>query len=67
MECSHRFARKVRVQNPGTFNPAMTQRNGKLVMLYRAQDAAGTSRLGYAESSDGIQFARRAEPVLSPD
>jgi len=36
-------------------------------MLYRAQDAAGTSRLGYAESTDGIHFARRAEPVLSPE
>jgi predicted GH43/DUF377 family glycosyl hydrolase len=36
-------------------------------MLYRAQDAAGTSRLGYAESTDGIHFTRRAEPVLSPE
>lgn len=40
---------------------------GKLVMLYRAQDGAGTSRLGYAESSDGLHFTRRAEPVLSPE
>jgi len=36
-------------------------------MLYRAQDAAGTSRLGYAESTDGIHFTRRPEPVLSPE
>jgi len=36
-------------------------------MLYRAQDHAGTSRLGYAESEDGIHFARRAEPLLSPE
>ena len=36
-------------------------------MLYRAQDAKGTSRLGYAESSDGIHFQRRPEPVLSPE
>ena len=36
-------------------------------MLYRAQDQAGTSRLGYAESKDGIHFARRPEPVLSPE
>jgi predicted GH43/DUF377 family glycosyl hydrolase len=35
-------------------------------MLYRAQDKQGTSRLGYAESSDGIHFTRRAEPVLTP-
>jgi predicted GH43/DUF377 family glycosyl hydrolase len=36
-------------------------------MLYRAQDAAGTSRLGYAESTDGIHFTRRPDPVLSPE
>jgi beta-1,2-mannosidase len=54
-------------ESAGTFNPAVIQHDGKFVMLYRAQDAAGTSRLGYAESSDGIHFARRAEPVLSPE
>jgi predicted GH43/DUF377 family glycosyl hydrolase len=54
-------------ESAGTFNPAIIERNGKFVMLYRAQDAAGTSRLGYAESSDGIHFTRRAEPVLSPE
>ncbi len=36
-------------------------------MLYRAQDAAGTSRLGYAESSDGIHFTARPEPVFVPE
>lgn len=36
-------------------------------MLYRAQDSHGTSRLGYADSDDGIHFERRAEPVLSPE
>src|SRR5712664_242556 len=54
-------------ESAGTFNPAVVVHNGKFVMLYRAQDAAGTSRLGYAESTDGIHFARRAEPVLSPE
>lgn len=49
-----------------TFNPAVIQRGGKIVMLYRAQDKSGTSRLGYAESSDGIHFTRPDEPVLSP-
>jgi predicted GH43/DUF377 family glycosyl hydrolase len=50
----------------GTFNPAVVLRGDKLVMLYRAQDKHGTSRLGYAESSDGVHFTRRDEPVLSP-
>ena len=68
-------------ESAGTFNPAVTviRSNalektlwglpyGKVVMLYRAQDAAGTSRLGYAESFDGgLHFTRRAEPVLSPE
>jgi predicted GH43/DUF377 family glycosyl hydrolase len=51
----------------GTFNPAVVQHEGKIVMLYRAQDRQGTSRLGYAESTDGIHFSRRDEPVLSPE
>jgi predicted GH43/DUF377 family glycosyl hydrolase len=50
----------------GTFNPAVVIRGDKIVMLYRAQDKQGTSRLGYAESTDGIHFTRRDEPVLSP-
>src|SRR5207244_3709871 len=53
-------------ESAGTFNPAVVARRGKIVMLYRAQDKAGTSRLGYAESKDGVHFTRRAEPVLSP-
>ena len=51
----------------GTFNPAVVLYNGKIVMLYRAQDAAGTSRLGYAESKDGVHFTHRPEPVLTPE
>jgi predicted GH43/DUF377 family glycosyl hydrolase len=52
-------------ESAGTFNPTAIRRNGKIVLLYRAQDAAGTSRLGYAESSDGIHFVSRPEPVFS--
>jgi beta-1,2-mannosidase len=69
-------------ESAGTFNPAViyvpatreyfvgrphTSDPAKFVMLYRAQDSAGTSRLGYAESRDGIHFIRRAQPVLSPE
>jgi predicted GH43/DUF377 family glycosyl hydrolase len=50
----------------GTFNPAVALRGDKIVMLYRSQDKHGTSRLGYAESPDGVHFTRRDEPVLSP-
>src|ERR1700721_465251 len=51
----------------GTFNPSVILRNGKIVMLYRAQDKGGTSRLGYAESEDGLHLTRRREPVFVPE
>jgi predicted GH43/DUF377 family glycosyl hydrolase len=48
-------------------------RNGKVYVLYRAEDDSGemqigmhTSRLGLAESSDGIHFTRSATPVFYP-
>jgi predicted GH43/DUF377 family glycosyl hydrolase len=56
-----------------TFNPAAIVRDGKIFVLYRAEDNSGTmaigmhiSRLGLAESEDGIHFARRPDPVFYP-
>src|SRR5258708_7244392 len=54
-------------ESAGIFNPAVIEKDGQVVMLYRAQDRDGTSRLGYASSTDGVHFKRRAEPVLSPE
>jgi len=54
-------------ESAGTFNPAVVVHEGKFVMLYRAQDKNGTSRLGYAESNDGVQFTRHTDPVFSPE
>lgn len=54
-------------ESAGTFNPAVVMHDGRIVMLYRAQDRSGTSRLGYASSTDGVTFTRRPDPVLSPD
>jgi predicted GH43/DUF377 family glycosyl hydrolase len=54
-------------ESAGTFNPAVITHQGKFVMLYRAQDKNGTSRLGYAESKDGVHFTHRPKPVLSPE
>src|SRR5436189_65893 len=57
-----------------TFNPAAVVKDGKVYVLYRAEDVSGarqigghTSRLGLAESSDGLHFTRRVTPVLYPD
>jgi predicted GH43/DUF377 family glycosyl hydrolase len=48
-------------------------RNGKVYVLYRAEDSTGemqigmhTSRLGLAESGDGLHFTRGPSPVLYP-
>ena len=55
-----------------TFNPAAAIINGKIVVLYRSEDKSGvgigfrTSRLGYAESSDGFHFKRSKTPVFYP-
>jgi len=56
-----------------TFNPAAIVRDGKIYVLYRAEDDSGamaigghTSRLGLAESTDGIHFTRAEAPVLFP-
>jgi predicted GH43/DUF377 family glycosyl hydrolase len=54
-------------ESAGAFNPAVVRKGREYVMLYRAQDTAGTSRLGYARSTDGIHFVRRSEPVLVPE
>jgi predicted GH43/DUF377 family glycosyl hydrolase len=54
-------------ESAGAFNPAVIKKDGKFIMLYRAQDKTGVSRLGYAESVDGIHFTRRAEPALVPE
>lgn len=61
----------VRWEEKDVFNPAVVVRNGKVYMLYRAEDTvgkfAGTSRLGLAVASDGIHFTRRPTPVFYPD
>lgn len=51
----------------GVFNPAVVKHGDRFVMLYRAQDSTGISRLGYATSPDGVNFTRDSEPLLSPE
>jgi beta-1,2-mannosidase len=54
-------------ESAGTFNPAVIRHGDRVVLLYRAQDADGLSRIGYADSPDGIHFTRRPEPVFVPE
>jgi predicted GH43/DUF377 family glycosyl hydrolase len=51
----------------GTFNPAAVRVGNKTILLYREQDTAGTSRIGYASSTDGLHFTLRTQPVLQPE
>ena len=51
----------------GAFNPAAVRVGDKTILLYRQQDTAGTSRIGYASSSDGVHFTVRDQPVLVPE
>ena len=62
----------VRWQRADVFNPAAIVKDGEVFLLYRCEDnpaaAIGgrTSRLGLAESEDGIHFKKFPEPVLYP-
>jgi predicted GH43/DUF377 family glycosyl hydrolase len=55
-----------------TFNPAATVMNGKIYVLYRAEDNSAkgigtrTSRIGLAESLNGIAVKREPKPVMYP-
>ncbi len=63
----------VQWQKADVFNPAAIVRNGKVYILFRAEDIPGTaigmrtSRIGLAESDDGIHFIKQKDPVLYPD
>ena len=56
-----------------TFNPAAVVKDGKVYVLFRAEDGTGTvigsytSRLGLAVSEDGMHFAVQPQPVLFPE
>ena len=56
------------------FNPGSVVKDGRMVVLFRAEDnpeerviGFHTSRLGYASSTDGRHFSIRPAPVLYPD
>ena len=54
------------------FNPAAVVKNNTIYVLYRSEDKSGTgigertSRLGLAESTNGIQMKRQVTPVFYP-
>lgn len=48
-------------------NPSAVVREGKVYLVYRAQDEAMTSRLGLAISEDGLHFKKEPAPIFYPD
>ena len=60
----------VRWEEKDVFNPAVAVKDGRVYMLYRAENKVGAfgkaSRIGLASSPDGIHFTRQPEPVLYP-
>jgi beta-1,2-mannosidase len=63
--------KEVRWSEKDVFNPAAIVRNDTVFLLFRAEDKigkyAGTSRIGIAYSTDGLNFTRHPAPVLFPD
>ncbi len=61
----------VKWEGKDVFNPCTVVRDGKIYMIYRAEDFVGkykgTSRLGLAVSTDGLHFERYPVPVLYPE
>ncbi len=66
--------RKTRVawEASDVFNPAATIKDNKIYVIYRAEDKSGkgigerTSRLGIAESDNGLTMKRWPVPVMYP-
>ena len=65
--------KKIGWEESDVFNPAATVKDGKIYVLYRAENNSATgigkrtSRIGLAESEDGIHMKRRKTPVMYPD
>lgn len=64
--------KQVKWEANDTFNPAAAVKDGKVYILYRAEDRSGvgisqrTSRIGLAQSKDGIHVTKASKPVLFP-
>ncbi|MDI1322285.1 MAG: glycoside hydrolase family 130 protein [Algoriphagus sp.] len=65
--------RSVNWESMATFNPAAIVKDGKVHVIYRAEEKLGekeigghTSRLGLATSMDGFNFSREKEPIFYP-
>ena len=58
---------EVAWEKRNVLNPAAIVRNDTVFLLYRAQDEWGTSRIGLAISTDGMNFTKREQPIFFPE
>jgi beta-1,2-mannosidase len=58
--------KEVRWEERNVLNPSAIIKDGKVYMIYRAQDREMTSRLGLAVSDDGLHFRKQPSPVFYP-
>ena len=58
--------KEVRWEESNVLNPSAIVKDGKVWLIYRAQDKDMTSRLGLAVSDDGMHFKKLPSPVFYP-
>lgn len=57
----------TKFESRNVFNPASVEIDGSIYLLYRAMDAANTSRIGLAISKDGVTISERlTDPIYAP-
>ncbi len=59
--------KEVSWEERNVLNPSAVVKDDKVYLFYRAQDINGTSRIGLAISSDGLNFIKSPKPVFYPD
>lgn len=65
--------KNVRWEESDAFNPGAVVKDGKICILYRAEDNSAVgistrvSRVALAESADGFTMTKRKSPVVFPD
>jgi beta-1,2-mannosidase len=57
----------VQWEQRNVLNPSAVVKDGKVYLIYRAQDNQMTSRLGLAISEDGLHFKKQETPIFYPD
>lgn len=53
-------------ESEAVFNPGAVYHDGRVHLFYRALGRDGISRIGYAQSKDGVHFERYPEPAYDP-